>query len=168
MKQIKKIYLIVIILFGVSSISPLLVPFSISKDGNMNIIGYITGIMFWTGLILGILGYILLEKKWKETFNRKVESKQKKISSALRFFSNPHAKIVDSVMFVGIAGVIYSIVNIDVSEWIAVIFLMMMLAGIYGHFLVNGNIYEKILDYMEIKNPNKEKGKKHDRKEKRF
>lgn len=156
MKQVVKLFKIVVILLGISSLSPLLVPFAIGEDGSLNVLGYISGVMFWAGLILAIIAYILLKKVWEKSQNEK-ESIVRRIS-VLRFFSSPHAKVVDGVMIIGMAGVLLSLVNNGLNEWLIVIFLIMMLAGIYGHFLVNGCLYESILNYKN-KKPELEKGK---------
>lgn len=149
MKRIEKILKTIIISFGISSISPLLVPFAIGEDGLLNIVGYVAGIMFWAGLILGILGCVLLKKAWERLQNKNSNIEGKRKPSALRFFSNSHAKVVDGVMIAGFAGVLFSLVNINLNEWLVIIFLVMMLAGVYGHFLVNGYIYESILNHKK-------------------
>ena len=75
MKKIKKLFLLVACMFGLSGISPVLVPFSIGEDHNLNAIVYATGVMFWLGLLLGIAGYIglilILQKKKENVLKEK-------------------------------------------------------------------------------------------------
>lgn len=158
MKQLKGVFLITSILFIISALSPILVPFSTGEDGMMNMIGYIAGAMFWMGLIPGIVGCVLLNRQWKKMGKRIGEKGQKKLPTALHFFSNPPAKIFDVVMFIGIAGVIYGMVDITASTFIVVLSLTMMLAGVYGHFLLNGDIFNYIFAREKmLKNRKEEK-----------
>lgn len=140
-KQIKKWFLLVMLAFAVSSASVILVPFSIGKDGNLNAAGYVSGAMFWAGLLLGIGGYVLLSKK---ADIRTEDAKEKKIPNLLRFFSNPPAKVMDGILIIGLAGTAYCAINITVTQILAVLFLVFTVAGIYAHILLNGKIYRYI------------------------
>ena len=51
------------------------------------------------------------------------------------------------MLSIGLIGTIYCIVNVTVNQIVAVAFLLLALAGIYAHFLLNGmstNIYGTI------------------------
>lgn len=153
--QIKKWFSLVMLAFAVSSVSVILVPFAVGKDGNLNSLGYAAGIMFWAGLLLGIAGYILLNKKaniqGKEN-TEKEDTEKKKIPDVLRFFSNPPAKVMDGILIIGIIGTIYCGIHAEVNQIIAVVFLLFLVLGIYAHVLLNGKIYRCIWKKAEVIN----------------
>lgn len=144
MKQLKGVFLITSVLFFLSAISPVFILFAVGDNGKMNALGTVAGGMFWGGLILGVGSYIVMNRLWKEKCKKAKKEGEKKLITAFRFFRNPLAVIIDIAMILGIAGVIYSIVDITANNIIVVISMVMMLAGVYGHFLVNGDIYQYI------------------------
>lgn len=121
----------------------------------MNAVGYAAGGMFWAGLIAGVAAYILLCRTEKEQIQE--TAPEDKRPSGLRFFSNPPAKVMDAVLVVGIVGTIYCVVNITVNQMVAAVFLLLMLAGIYAHFLLNGKVYQYIWNYTNDKKTSEEK-----------
>lgn len=140
--SIKKHFLLILAAFIISACMVILVPFSAGDDGNLSPIGYAAGILFWAGLIAGVTGYLFLYKKGKTLITENIH--EKKIPSALRFFSNPPAAVMDTVMILSIAGTVYCALHVTISQYIAVFFLLMTLAGVYAHFLLNGKIYQYI------------------------
>lgn len=125
--------------FTVSALSPVLIPFALDKNGNLNGAGYAAGVMFWVGIIAGIVGYVLIYNQYKKICP---EEKGKKIS--LRFFSNRPAQVMDGILIAGIVGTIYCMVNVTVNQIVAVVFLLLTLIGLYSHFLLNGAVYQYI------------------------
>lgn len=146
----KKWFLLVMLAFAVSSSSVLLVPFAVGEDGSLNTVGYVSGILFWGGLLAGIGGYILINKK--TDFQRTEDMEEKNVPDILKFFSNPPAKIMDVILIIGIMGTIYCAANTAVSEIIATIFLLFLLVGIYSHILLNGKIYQSIWENTRMNN----------------
>ena len=61
--------------FAVSALSPVLIPFALDGDGNLNGAGYAAGGMFWLGMIVGIAGYILLYLQYKKKRTEKTKRK---------------------------------------------------------------------------------------------
>ena len=149
MKFTKKGFVGVLAAFAVSAVSPALIPFALDSKGNLNAAGYAAGVMFWAGLLLGVVGYILLRKK--ESDRIKLAVQKRKLPSALCFFSNLPALVMDVVMIVGVIGTIYCAVNITVSQILAVVFLLLALAGVYAHFLLNGKLYLYIWNSKPVK-----------------
>lgn len=142
--------------FAVSALSPMLIPFALNGDGNLNGAGYAAGAMFWLGLITGIAGYILLYLKYRKRGTKKAK---RRLPSPLCFFSNRPAQVMDVVLIVGLIGTIYCTVNVTVNQILAVVFLLLALAGIYAHFLLNGDVYQYIRNYKpENKTVQLEKG----------
>lgn len=56
-------------------------------------------------------------------------------------FSNTPAIAADAVMIVSIAATIYCALHIEVNDFLAITALVFALAGVYAHFLFNGNVY---------------------------
>ncbi len=144
MSLMKKGFAGVLAAFAVSALSPVLIPFALDSDGSLNGAGYAAGVMFWAGLLAGIAGYILLYLKYKKVERVK---RQRRLPSPLCFFSNRPAQVMDVVLIIGLIGTIYCIVNVTVNQMLAVVFLLLALAGIYAHFLLNGNVYQYIRNY---------------------
>lgn len=137
--QMKKSFLMVLLAYLVSATSVILVPFAIGENGDLNMLGYISGAMFWIGLIVGIAGYLWICRKVKLP-----ESEGKKIPEVFRFFSNPWAVAVDIVLIVGVIGAVICWVTNQDNAVIQEICLVCLLIGIYGHTLLNGRIYQYI------------------------
>jgi len=98
--------------------------------------------MFWSGMLLGTAGYILLSKK--ADISEKEKEGGRNIPGVLRFFSNPPAKVMDGILLVSLAGSIYCMVNVTVNQTVALIFLLFLIIGIYAHCLLNGKVYRHI------------------------
>ena len=149
MNVLKKGFAGVMAAFAISALSPVLIPFAFDKNENLNGIGYAAGAMFWMGLAAGIAGYIMIYLRYKKI--RPEEKNNKQIPIPLRFFSNRPAKVMDGILIVGLAGMIYCIVDVTVNQGIAIVFLLMVLTGVYAHFLLNGDVYQYIWNYKSEK-----------------
>lgn len=147
MKMIKQGFVGVLAAFAVSAVTPALIPFSRDGDGNLNVVGYLAGVMFWMGLLVGCIGYYLLVREAKKGEFGGAE--KRKWPSAAYFFSNRPALVTDIVLIAALAGTIYCAVNVTVNQIVAVGFLLLALAGIYAHFLLNGNVYQYIWNTRE-------------------
>lgn len=138
MKGIKIRFILAAVFFGVSGISVLLTPFSITEDGGLGPAGYASGIMFWAGLILGGTMYLLLSREYKKT-GTEVEMPKNKILCYI--CSNPLAIAADFICAVSLIGTIYGAVNIRFNQKTALVFLFLLVTGIYAHFLFNGKVF---------------------------
>lgn len=143
MGSIKKGFAGAMAAFLISAVSPLLIPFAVDSDGKLDTAGYAAGVMFWAGLVIGSIVYLSVSRKLKSEIREKPDGK-KRLPSALCFFSNSPAAIMDIVLIVGLAGSVYITVNVIVNEVVAAGCLLLALAGIYGHFLFNGKVYQYI------------------------
>lgn len=128
--------------FLISSLSVVLVPFSISKNEELNTMGYVSGTLFWLGLLAGCVVYFYLYYKNKEMIQEAIEHPKR--PAVINFFSNKPGSISDIVLIISIAISIYCAVKITVNSVIVLIFLFLLLVSIYGHFLFNGKIYRYI------------------------
>lgn len=148
MSVMKKGFAGVLAAFAVSALSPALIPFALGSNGELSGAGYTAGIMFWAGLVAGIVSYILLHQQYKKVKSFEIKHK---LPAPFRFFSNRTAQVTDSVLVIGLIGTIYCIVNVTVNQIVASAFLMLTLMGLYAHFLFNGNVYLYIWNYKSKK-----------------
>ena len=136
MKFTRIIFAGILAAFAVSAASALLIPFALDSEGNLNGAGYAAGVMFWAGLIIGCAGYTGIRIREKLC--------KRKLPSALCFFSNIPAAVMDCLLIAGIIGTICCTVNESANQMAAAVFLLFALAGIYAHFLLNGKLYQHI------------------------
>ncbi len=141
-KTIKKGFLGVMLAFLISSLSVVLVPFSISKNEELNTVGYVSGALFWIGLLAGCAVYFYLYYKNKAMIQETIEHPKR--PAVINFFSNRIGIISDIVLIISLAISIYCAVKITVSSIISLTFLFLLLLSIYGHFIFNGKIYRYI------------------------
>lgn len=127
-RTVKKRFLGVMGLFLLSALTPALIPFAVDKNGDLTQIGYAAGALFWLGLLLGIVAYLFLARKAKPLTE---QAGKRKLPSVICFFSNTPA----------IAATIYCALHIEVNDFLAITALVFALAGVYAHFLFNGNVY---------------------------
>lgn len=146
-KALKIIFGLTVLLFCISAISPVLIPFAIDENGMMNVMGYLSGGMFWFGLLSGGVLYIVLMIKAKP--RRRGRRGKKQLPAIFRFFSNTVAKITDSLLIIGLCGTVYCSTGRVDSQIVVVIFLVLLLIGIYTHFLFNGKVYQYICNSKE-------------------
>lgn len=158
MKLIRKGFIGVLAAFMVSAVTPLLIPFALDGDGNLNGAGYAAGVMFWAGLIAGCVGYALLYRKGKQNLPKRIQNERK--PATVKFFSSRGARISDVLLIISLAVTIYCMVNINANQTIAAVFLFLLLAAVYLHFLLNGKIYHYIEKSLLItKEGEKQNGK---------
>lgn len=141
-KTIKIGFLGVMIAFLISSLSVILVPFSINKNEELNTAGYVSGVLFWLGLLAGCGVYFYLYYKNRAMIQASIEHPKR--PAVFIFFSNRPGIITDIVLIISLAVSIYCAVKITVNSVIVLIFLFLLLISIYGHFLFNGKIYRYI------------------------
>lgn len=151
--KMRQYFLLVLGSFVLSAVSVLLLPFSTTETAKLTTIGYISGALFWIGMLVGITGYIVLYRKNKEIFSQ--EEKKGGLPSVLCFFNSELKKIVDGVFLVAAAGTVYCAVNIQVNQILAVILIFLLILSIYLHCLFSGMIFENI--YKQIKLDEKRK-----------
>lgn len=141
-QAVKKGLCAVIAAFLLSSLSVILVPFSINGTSELNQVGYVSGILFWAGLLAGSGGYFFLYYKIKNKIQQNGDYPKR--PAIICFFSNRAGTINDAVLIISIVVSIYCAVKITVNQTVALIFLFLLLLSIYGHFIFNGKIYRYI------------------------
>lgn len=148
MKRInqKSAFIIVYISFLVSALSTWLLPMAFDKTDHLSMAGYATGVIFWLGMLVGIVGYILF-------FGKKYGS-----PNITKMFQNIPAIVADVVFVLSLAGTIYSAIHFEINQWIAVTALFLLILSLYSHFLFNGKVFQHV--YMEMMSSNKGMNKK--------
>lgn len=104
----------------------------------------VAGIMFWLGLLLGVLFQILLATHIRKTTvkNRTCRgTKRRAMIGIFSLFSNPVAIIFDLLMVVSLAGLIISIISTGGMEYICYVFLATTVFTFCMHCIFNGRIY---------------------------
>ena len=135
-QAVKKGLCAVIAAFLLSSLSVILVPFSINGTSELNQVGYVSGILAGSG------GYFFLYYKIKNKIQQNGDYPKR--PAIICFFSNRAGTINDAVLIISIVVSIYCAVKITVNQTVALIFLFLLLLSIYGHFIFNGKIYRYI------------------------
>ena len=129
--------------FVISSLSVLMMILEISD--------ILPGIVFWAGMIAGIVFYILSVKYMP------VKKGKGGLPGGLHFFSNRPALVTDIVMIICLGLTIYFAVNFRSNQTIAAVILFLLILSVYAHFLFNGKVYKYIFRKNE-----KEGGKNYD------
>lgn len=143
MNDLKKRFLITAGCFALASVSLLLLPISMLGDGDgQSPVGVVMGVLFWAGILSGCVSYLLMYLKHRK-FIRK-EFPNRKVPAFLRFFSNPAAIVVDVVLILSLAGVIYCGNQIVANRLLDFVSLFLFVTSLYLHFLVTGRIFQYI------------------------
>lgn len=133
----RKMILISIICFAVSLISFTLIPFSdFRKSGVQQTLAYMVGVLFWLGVIIGIL-----ITAWLGHIRNSDSNKKNKLPGVLCFFKNKRAIQCDITMIVSFVLLIIFQKSFGVYHWLSIILLSITLFFVYLHSILNGNNY---------------------------
>lgn len=123
--------------FTVSSSSFLFIPKSnFYGSDSQQVIAYLVGVLFWSGLLSGVFSLIILDFK-----RRKAKFRKYHCPGALRFFGNKKAKICDSCMIVSILTFAISEEQLGLYHTLSLVLLAVTVLSIYLHSILNGNNY---------------------------
>jgi len=99
----------------------------------------VIGVLFWAGLIGGILAYVSLYRTLKE--NLGVQEDKKRLPSCLRFFGNNYAKAIDGIWLLTLGlTVLFSVTGIRI-RFLETLSLFLLILTTYLHFIVTGRIF---------------------------
>ncbi|WP_346911245.1 hypothetical protein [Faecalicatena orotica] len=129
----KKAFMLVYIQFLISAASVWMVLVAFDSEGNMNPLGYAAGVLFWLGILGGVISYIIF---FRRTFRK---------PNVLKFFSNKPAVIADIVFIISLAATIFLVCTNSANQIAAVMFVFLLVLSLYSHFLLNGKIFTAIL-----------------------
>ena len=129
------------VLFGISSFSILLSIIGDYKGDSIAVLfAILTGILFWSGLILGVVSILLVNQHRKRFEKRKSINYRKKQHrvGAISFFNNKPAAIADIALVVLLIIILAAMFIPVISQNITIIFLAFLLLSVYMHCMLNG------------------------------
>lgn len=139
-KRLRKQFFISCLCFSMISISVLLLPLAGEGENNLQVyIGYAVGILFWLGLLAGIVTYLRLYRQNKKFIKEKVGKKSR--PSCINFFRNKYAAVTDIVLCTSFVVMILGSIFIEFPVGVDVIVFCLFITSTYLHFLLNGNVF---------------------------
>jgi 4-hydroxybenzoate polyprenyltransferase len=136
-RKYRRIMLISILCFAVSSLSFILIPFSNFRgNGVEQAMAYMVGVLFWLGLISG-----LVITAWLGRIRKKDSKKKNKLPGVLCFFKNKWAMQCDIAMIAAFVLFVIFQKFMGIYHWISIILLSITLFSVYLHSILNGNNY---------------------------
>ena len=139
-------YLIVsIAAFLVFSISFLLMPVEVDPmEQGTSVYTIVAGLMFWLGLIIGILMQVILSILRRNWFSRnRVRlplTNQPKLG-LITFFKNRVALVFDVMFIVSVIGLVISLIATDAVGYSCYVFMALTSFSFCAHCIFNGKIY---------------------------
>lgn len=112
------------------------------------------GLLFWGGLLLGIVLQILLELRRRDFFTAygvKRETMQKPRNGLLTLWSNGAAKIVDCILAVSIAATVLTLVITKGFGYLCYIMIAITLYAFCLHCILNGRIFFHVNNQTKIR-----------------
>lgn len=141
--------------FLIFSISFLLMPVETGEaEQGPNAITLVSGLMFWIGLIVGIIAQISLSTSRKKWFARnRVRlplSNQPKLG-VISFFKNMTAIVFDVVMILSLIGLVIAVLITNATGYACYIFIALFSFSFSAHCIFNGKNYYFIENKENIK-----------------
>lgn len=125
------------VFFAISSSSFLFISKSDFNGRNsQRALAYMVGVLFWTGLTVGLLSMILLNSK-----RRKAKFQKYRCPGVIRFFSNKKAKICDVLMMFSLSLFLVIKYFNGLYHGFTLVLLALSVLLIYMHSILNGNNY---------------------------
>lgn len=112
------------------------------------------GIMFWSGLVLGITFQIVLEirrRAFFKSFGVKLEKVQKPRNGMLSFGSNVAAIVADCFLAVSFVGAIWAFVLTKGYGYICYVFIATTVFSFCLHCILNGRIFFHVKNQLKIR-----------------
>lgn len=145
MKRDKLLFRLSCVAFAVSPLSLLLKFLADYKGDSIAVMfAVLTGVLFYGGLIFGIVFLILVNlgrKRAAKTADGKIKESG---VGVLRFFSNRTAIVFDVAMVVLFILTVLSAVNEDIRERFTIVLASFLLMTVYMHSMFNGMNYKYI------------------------
>lgn len=144
-EEIKKYFLLSAAALFLSAVSVLLLPVSRTKTQELNVAGYLLGVLFWTGLIGGIVIYQMLFRRMQDRFPK--EAAAAKRPSFACFFMGKPGKIADGLLIFAIAGNMICLIQEKANRTVELMFVFLCIVSVYLHVLVNGRIFQYLYKF---------------------
>lgn len=133
----------VICTYSLVSLAIILIPifdlFPQEIRGKTNIV---IGLMFWIGLVGGIIAYFRLYKKCSSIISEVLDTC---LPPGLSFFSNEAALFVDIVLIISVIANILFIILFNPPVFIDWLGIFVLVTSFYLHFLLNGRVFKYII-----------------------
>ncbi len=139
-QQRKRMLYLYIAFLAVLSVSMFIMPFGIKMADKSMIMTYISGIMFWIGLLgtIAMAVYITHSRHRSQGF-AKAHPNHKRLG-LIHFFQNMPAFVCDILMFVSLIGFIITRIWVGTTIW-PFIFLSILIFTFGMHCMLNGSNY---------------------------
>ena len=134
-----------VICFLIFSISFLLMPIKSNEASQeLSVVTLVAGLMFWIGLVIGIITQIILSsirKRWitKNKIKGRVENQPR--LGLISFFRNKAATFFDALLILSLLGLIISIATIDANDYMCYVFIALLSFSFCTHCIFNGKNY---------------------------
>lgn len=143
-KDIKKIFILQIVSFLLSSIGICLAPFGSFYESNVKkVIAIFSGVEFWLFFVFAILLMFVIKK----ICNKNLKGKPGIIS----VFKNKYAKVVDVIAAVSLIGSVAVAIS-KTSSYLGVIILFVFIFSVEMHCVLNGRYFNHMLTEEDNKN----------------
>lgn len=142
-KQRKRMLYIYTAFLAVLSVSVFMMPFGIRMADESMVLTYISGILFWIGLLgtIAMALYITYSRRRSQGF-AKTYPNHKRLG-LIHFFQNMPAFICDVLMFISLIGFIITRIWVGTTIW-PFIFLSILIFSFGMHCMLNGSNYTYI------------------------
>ena len=139
-QQRKRMLYLYATFLAVLSVSIFIMPFGIKLADKSMILTYISGIMFWIGLLgtIAMAVHITLSRRRSKGFEQ-IYPNHKRLG-LIHFFQNMPAFICDILMFVSLVGFVITRIWVGTSIW-PFIFLSILIFSFGMHCMLNGSNY---------------------------
>lgn len=142
----RKLCLLSMVGFLISALSVLLLPFSgDSSREEMSSVSITIGVLFWFGILLGILFYFMA---WNHVRGDKDYHKLKKETepAIISFCSSKYAAINDIVLVISVITVAISAFFPVLPDMLVLIAMFLDVYTLCSHFLLNGRVYRFLFE----------------------
>lgn len=138
-------------------------------------LGFVPGILFWVGLLTGVVLQIVLEARRNSLFakyNVKRETMQKARNGLLSFRSNSLAAIADVILIISAVATILTFILTKGTGYLCYVCLSALVFSFCMHCILNGRIYifvknqskvRQVLEQKKANTINKGEGKNENR-----
>lgn len=139
-REYKKMFAVSALCYMVASMTVFLLPFTTDGQGKMSPVDVTIGILFWGGVLAGIILFYLLWKRVKEEKGYKRLEKHTQAGWKSFGVTKP-GKIVDIVFGIMCLITIIGSFFIRIPDAIMIVAMFLTLLTFCMHFLLNGRVY---------------------------
>lgn len=141
--------------FVLSSLSILCIPlYDGMSDSNSFLNAYLVGVLFWVGLVAGVLTFICAWKSVKDE-DEYQSIKKRTHPGAVSFFKTSCSIISDAVFICIFIVIILGIFVLKFPEIISLVLIFVFLITFCLHFLLNGRVFRYLSDKKNLSDSDK-------------